>query len=193
MRLPPSRNPAFLSRVGRDPVGRDDADQSLFDAEVTELFRRHQPGLLRYVRSMGADHSLAEEIVNDAFLVVHRQWASVRSMDDPRGYLFMVARRRWYKLCPERTKQLQELGSLLPPDPHTKDPSDGLIAEKTLLEHLMRLPPCYRQVLLLDEVYGFEIKEVAKILNLRPGTVKRYGHDARLRLCQLLAETERHS
>ena len=173
----------------RDHVGEDDAEQALFDQEMTELFRDHHLGLFRFLRSLGVERNCAEEIVNDAFLVVCRQWAVVRRLDKPSAYLFKVARIRWSNIGPRRARQLYELGGARPLEVRVDDPCDGVIEEEAMLELLSHLSQRYREVLLLRDVYGFGNREVADILKLDEGTVKRYRSNARERLRKLLEET----
>lgn len=167
-----------------DRVENDAAEQALFDREATTLFREHHLGLLRFLLSLGTDRTLAEEIVNDAFLVAHRKWATVRTYDQPRAYVFKVATTLLCKHQPRRDKQLRELGTV--PDIHMDDLCDGVLGEIDMLNLLSRLSERYRQVLLLDEIYGFEISAIADILNLSEGAVKRYGHNARKQLRNML-------
>lgn len=49
------------------------------------------------------------------------------------------------------------------------------------------LPPAYRTVILLNELEGFENEEIARILDVSPGTVKARLHRARAKLRQELA------
>lgn len=50
-----------------------------------ELYRREHRPLLRLAWTMTGRRDLAEELVQDAMLVVHRDWDRVRRYDSPGG------------------------------------------------------------------------------------------------------------
>ncbi|HLU40713.1 MAG TPA: sigma factor [Planctomycetota bacterium] len=66
--------------------------------DVTALVRRHQAGLIRFLRVLGCDARQAEELAHDVFVeVLQRPFAD----EDPRAtaaYLRTVARHRWWKV-----------------------------------------------------------------------------------------------
>ena len=51
---------------------------------LLDLYRSDYPGLVRLAVLVGADRSVAEELVQDAFVAAHRTWDGVR---DPLAYL----------------------------------------------------------------------------------------------------------
>src|SRR5260370_657996 len=63
-----------------------------YDDQVTVLYRRYAGRVQGYLINMGCDRGLAEEITDDAFLAARRRWARVRTLDQPEGYVFKIAR-----------------------------------------------------------------------------------------------------
>ena len=56
-----------------------------------EFFGALAPTLFRRLYLIAGDRNEAEEIMQDAFIVVFERWDRVRDMDDPEGYLYRVA------------------------------------------------------------------------------------------------------
>src|SRR5262245_26300989 len=63
-----------------------------YDEQVTAFYREHAGRVQGYLINMGCDRGLAEKIADDAFLAARRCWARVRSLDEPEGYVFKIAR-----------------------------------------------------------------------------------------------------
>ena len=60
------------------------APASPWQPALLDLYRSQYLGLVRLAVLVGADRSVAEEIVQDAFVAAHRAWDGVR---DPLPYL----------------------------------------------------------------------------------------------------------
>ena len=78
-----------LSVAERKPPGRP--GPSAADAAVAELYAAHWTGLVRLAWLLLHDDQGAEEVVQDAFIAVHRRWDSLRNPDSAAAYL----RRPW--------------------------------------------------------------------------------------------------
>src|SRR5580693_3114372 len=61
------------------------------DHEATTLFRELRKPLLRYLVCLGLSSDEAQDVVQDAFLSLHRHLASGGSQENIRGWLFRVA------------------------------------------------------------------------------------------------------
>ncbi|HYW78416.1 MAG TPA: sigma-70 family RNA polymerase sigma factor [Thermoguttaceae bacterium] len=71
-------------------------------AEMAALVRAHQAGVWRYLRFLGCDPAEADDLTQEAFLVVLRGEFEVRSPAQTAAYLRTVARNR---LLMDRRKQ----------------------------------------------------------------------------------------
>lgn len=69
--------------------------QSLFDSEQTPL--------LRYAFSLVGRRAVAEEIVQEVFLQLHKHWDDV---DSPRAWLFRSVRNRAYKYIRDNKREV---------------------------------------------------------------------------------------
>lgn len=82
-----------------------------YDDEVTVFYRKSAAKVLGFLIGMGCDRGLAEEITDDAFLGARRYWGHVRTLDEPEGYDFKIARRERFKrqrAHDDRARDLQQ-------------------------------------------------------------------------------------
>lgn len=80
-----SSQPAGLSSsVGSSPVAIKPESQTL-----AALFEAEESGLLRFARGLVGRTSVAEELVQEAFLRLHPLWAEI---ENPRGWLYRTVR-----------------------------------------------------------------------------------------------------
>src|SRR5580765_749919 len=62
--------------------------------EATTLYRELRKPLLRYLVCLGISSDEAQDVVQEAFLTLHRHLASGGSQENIRGWLFRVAHNR---------------------------------------------------------------------------------------------------
>ena len=70
---------------------------------------------------------------------------------------------------------------------------DAVINQRVLQEALDRLPPGYRQVLVLHDVEGLTHEEIGEELGVATGTSKSQLHKARARMRELIAPGDERS
>jgi RNA polymerase sigma-70 factor, ECF subfamily len=76
--------------------------------DLPALMREHQAGIWRYLRALGAEPALADDLTQDTFLAVLRKPFEQRSRPETVGYLRMVARNL---LLNERRRNGRELSN----------------------------------------------------------------------------------
>ena len=171
----------FLDSGGSD-VASDD-----HYAELDALYRELGPGLIQYLRRL-LQHSsgLAEDITQDAFLILVRKWPDVRSHPSPVAYLYTVARHLAIDTLKERSREyLREE----PPDQESagwNDPWDGYNTNAVVREAIGKLAPRQREAVWLFYFCDFKQKEVATIMQIQRGAVGALLFQARTRLAGLL-------
>lgn len=127
----------------------------------TEFARRMEPRL-RYALAGCLAPDRAREATQDALVYAWRHWDKVRSMTNPGGYLYVIAKRRGWKRTPP-SLPLHDIGG---PDP---DPS-----EPGLEPALRRLSVMQRQVVYLVEGLGISQHEAAELLGVSRTTVQTH-------------------
>jgi RNA polymerase sigma factor (sigma-70 family) len=151
------------------------------------LYIRLVPGLIRYLRQV-LPHSgvLAEDIAQEAFLVLVRRWPDVRNHPNLRAWLYEVGRRLTVAALQERSRELLQEE---PPDQEGAagdDPSDGYNDSATVREAIGKLPLRQREAVWLYYFQGFKQNEIATIMQIQRGTVGALLFQARSRLAGLL-------
>jgi RNA polymerase sigma factor (sigma-70 family) len=138
-----------------------------FEAAYTRLW----PVAVRLARLMTGSSQLAEEIAQDAFLGIHRNWDRV---DNPDGYLRVAVvngcRDAAQRQARDAARPWERERVALPPE---MDDTWSVLAE---------LPPRQRAAIVLRFYEDLPVDEIARLLSCRPGTVKSSIHRGLARL-----------
>ena len=143
-----------------------------------ELFASEHASLFRALYLITGSTQEAEELMQDAFLRVWERWDRVREMDNPAGYLCRVAvngarsRVRRLKLSARR--------ALVPGLP--EDPFAAADLRDELVRALASLTERQRWALVLTDLMELPAEESAKVLGIRPPTVRSLASQARAAL-----------
>jgi RNA polymerase sigma factor (sigma-70 family) len=143
--------------------------EAFYEAEARTLFRR-----LWLVTGNRAE---AEELMQDAFLLVWERWERVRAMDDPLGYLYRTAMNLFRKRYRRAALAIRRTIGLVPSSNDFSDADDRQVVRHVLAT----LPPRQRAALVLTEMLGFTSKEAGNALGVTDGTIRsltRHGRDA---------------
>jgi RNA polymerase sigma-70 factor (sigma-E family) len=139
-------------------------------SELAQLYREHARSLVRLAALLVDDIGTAEEIVQDAFVLVHRRWAQV---EKPEQYL----RKSVVNLS--RSRLRRRLVALRHPPAHVPDapPVDELArGPGAVIDALHALPRRQREVLVLRYWSQLSEAEIAATLRISVGSVKTHAH-----------------
>jgi RNA polymerase sigma-70 factor (ECF subfamily) len=155
-----------------------EAARPLFDS----LVERHSQLIYRIALAVTRNPQDAEDVVQEAFLRLYQagRWEQI---PDIQAYLARIA----WRLAAKRKKQHGEIsitGQEFLPQLVSAAASPEDSALDTQLEHWLhacinRLPEKLRQPLALSALGELKLVEIAKILGLPEGTVRRRVHTAR--------------
>ena len=185
---------------GRNPPA--ERRRSFGTADLEFLARRGAPAVRAFLFRMVGRVEDAEDLTQETFLRAFRGLEGFRGGTSLQSWVFRIAanlardhlRRRGRAPGMER---LGERGVDTLPDPRGGDPLLRVVAregEAALQAALERLPFVQRAALLLKVLEGLRYKEIARILDSTPGSVKSGIHLARKRLALLMEEgAERRS
>jgi RNA polymerase sigma-70 factor, ECF subfamily len=190
------------------------ASQNVSDAELlrlllagdedafTALYRRRQGGVYRFALRMSGSESLAEDVVQEVFMVLMREG---RNFDPARGslaaYLYGIARNHVLRAF-ERERGLVRFDAddeesseathdaLVAHDDPLNDLTRGEAVEK-LRQAVLALPVHYREALALCDLEEMSYAEAADALNCAVGTVRSRLHRARAMLAEKLRGREK--
>ena len=136
--------------------------------------------------------------MQEVFLQAYRGWDGFRGESNTRTWLYRIAARACGRMHRRRVGEPAQIGSLhdlLPfGDPiiaAVADEQDDVQRASIRREAVARveaemagLPDEFRVPLLLKEIIGMSVAEVAEVLDLEPNTVRSRVHRARLKLRQ---------
>jgi len=129
------------------------------------LYRARQGDLVRLAYLITGSHAVAEEVVQDAFVKLHRAWDRAQ---DPGPYVRRIvvneARSRLRRLAVERRHAPPPVPVVLPPE----------IDETWTL--LAGLSPRRRVALVLRYYLDLSIEDIADAMECRPATAKSLIH-----------------
>ncbi|WP_051580674.1 RNA polymerase sigma factor SigM [Pseudonocardia acaciae] len=153
-----------------------------------ELVDRHSSYLWTVARRSLDSREDAAEAVQDALLRAHQRAAGYRGEATVRSWLVRIV----VNACLDRHRRNQarpavpvggtEFETLPAPRDPIADHELHLVVQRALAE----LPVEQRMVIVLVDLLGYPVGEVADMLEIAPGTVKSRGARGRARLAELL-------
>ena len=154
---------------------------ALPDAEVETsclaVYERELDYLLETLRRMGASPREIEDLAQEVFIILHRNWPDLDVSRPFRPYLFAVAFR---VACAHRRRRAREVPyAYLKVEDPAAGPEESLQSKQSarlLLAALDTVPLARRAVVIMHDLDGVSIVEVAARLSLT-----RFGTYARLR------------
>jgi RNA polymerase sigma-70 factor (ECF subfamily) len=170
--------PARTRRSTDDALGVADAE-----AAYAAFFRVHFTGVVRTVHLIVHDRQRAEDISQDAFVQLLRNWAKVSAYERPDAWVRRVAIRLAVRGL-RRDALWTTVRSFFVP----RAPAEG--SDPDLIEAIGRLPNAQRAAIVLHYYEDRPVAEVAALLGCAEATARVHLHRGRRRLAQLLGEEE---
>lgn len=147
------------------------------------LFERYRTLLYRFCSLMLGNHTIAEDVYQEAFIALYRACRQGEVIHNVRSYLLTVARRR----C---LNHLRSKGRYVPLDddvPLVYELNlDAIDLSEVLREALLKIPAQYRETFLLFEIEGYSYKEVAACLDVSSDIVRNRIYRAKKALQKIL-------
>lgn len=140
-----------------------------------ELVRRFHAGVYGYLRQMGADSPLAEDLTQETYA---RAWQRIDTLRRPaslRSWLFTIARNEYLQVWRRKRPVLDGTGD--PPDP--PDPSPGALdlleegdRDARLRRMVFALETPLGEAMALHYFHGLSLRQVAAVQGIPVGTAK---------------------
>ena len=166
-------------------------------AAFRTLYARLAPRLLGYLRRMTRDTALAEDLLQQSFLKMHRARGAFVRGSDPVPWLYAIAHRTFLDEARRRKRSRVEVGRDEPPEIAADitglaavdvDPGadDSAALGKLAVAALETLPTGQREAVVLTKLGGKSIAEAAAIAGVTPGAMKVRAHRGYQALRKLL-------
>ncbi len=145
------------------------------------LYDRHHRALLAFCRHMVGSPEEAEDALQQTFLRAHRALLEHGAPDDPRPWLFVIARNRCKSLLVARREEAEvdeRVGSTvgLAEEVQTREDLRAVVAD------LARLPDDQRAALVLAELADLSHAQIGEVIGVRGEKVRALIHQARTTL-----------
>lgn len=157
---------------------------------MRRLYEEHSPHVFAVVRRLAGDEQLAEDLSQDVWIRAFDRLDQFRGDSGFGTWIHRIARNMALSHL-RRRKRRPDVEGEAAPGSSSPPPEDAVISRRMLEEALERLPPGYREVLVLHDVEGMTHEEIADSLGVAVGTSKSQLHKARARMRKLLGEPAR--
>jgi RNA polymerase sigma factor (sigma-70 family) len=144
-------------------------------ARFDEFFEEEHERLFKALYFVAGNRHDAEELMQDAFLRLWERWETIDRIDDPTGYLFRVALNGFRM---RRRRMAMAIRKLTP----IVEPRDVFLEAEMradVRQLLLGLTPRQRAALLLVDLLGYPSEQAARILRVRPSTVRALATQGR--------------
>jgi RNA polymerase sigma factor (sigma-70 family) len=163
-------------------------------AAFGELVRRHQRAALRLAAVISGSTSEADDIVQDAFVSVHRHLGAYRGDGSARSWILRVVANHAKNHVRSATRRLRRddrhAGLAVRDAEGAEQAAVRGLEQRALADALAGLPRRHRDVLACRFVTGLTEVETAEVLGVAVGTVKSRTARALARLQVELRDTD---
>jgi RNA polymerase sigma factor (sigma-70 family) len=145
------------------------------DADFETFYLTHRRSLFRALVVVTRDVHQAEEVMQDAFLRLWERWDRLGEVRDLEGYLYRTALNGWFQRGRRVARAARRVILVRP----VLDPLEAVDDRDLLSRRLLELPERQRAALVLMDYLSYGSEEAARVLGIRPGTVRRLASQAR--------------
>jgi RNA polymerase sigma-70 factor (ECF subfamily) len=167
-----------------------------------QLYAQVAPRLLGYLLKMARSRAVADDLLQQTFLKVHRARAAYVRGADPLPWIYSIAHRTFIDETRRKKRAIVNVGTdaegTLPEVPATitgdavgatEEPVDNE-ATKAALDALAQLPAQQREAVVLTKLEGKSVAEAAEIAGTTVGAMKVRAHRGYEALRKLLGRNE---
>jgi RNA polymerase sigma-70 factor (ECF subfamily) len=151
------------------------------------LAREYGMDLYRYAVWICGNDALAKDLVQETYL---RAWKALDSLKDAtaaKSWLITILRREYARTFERKVPRFTDVENVVVEDTDELSPEER--AERDLLRRgMLKLPPRYREPLLLQVIAGYSCEEIARELKLSKGAVMTQLFRAREKLKSTLQD-----
>jgi RNA polymerase sigma-70 factor (sigma-E family) len=149
--------------------GKPAADSAA--AAVAALYRHHAVGLIRLAYLMLGDRAGAEDAVQDAFCGLYRHWDRLADRDRALAYVRTAVLNACRSALRRRARG-RTLETFQPPTASAEAAVLGLEERQEVMRAVRRLPGRQREALVLRFYLDLPEQEIARLMGLRPSSVR---------------------
>lgn len=156
--------------------------------DFDDFYRREYTAVVGLTYALSGNRWTAEDLAQDAFLAAHRSWSRVSELDRPDAWVRRVASNLAVSAFRRRLAEGRALARVVLRQPPNVAELSADDAE--FWRAVRALPRRQSQVIALFYLEDRPVLEVADILDMAPGTVKKHLYDGRRALARRLGYLE---
>ncbi len=137
--------------------------------------------MYRYAAWLSRDPAIAEDVVQEAMLRAWKSLDSLREDDAAKQWVLTIVRRENARYFERKRLETVDIDNLTPSQSAMLAKSADTDLDD-VREAIYKLDDDYREPLVLQVLMGHSTKEIAEMMNLRPGAVLTRLHRARIKL-----------
>jgi RNA polymerase sigma-70 factor (sigma-E family) len=158
--------------------------------QLAELYQAHALSLVRLAVLMVGDQPTAEDVVQDAFIGLHRRWSALEDRDKALAYVRASVLNGCRMAYRTRSRHDRALPAVLDLSEIDSAEDTALLAEehREVLAALRRLPARQREAVVLRYYLDMTEDQAARAMRVSKGTVKSATSRGIAALARLLKE-----
>lgn len=160
-----------------DSSNADKARRRRFDRVVGSMHR----DMYRYAAWLSRDPGIAEEVSQEALLRAWKSLDSLREDAAAKQWLLTIVRRENARYFERKRLETVDIDDLTPSQAALLAEADDSDLQE-MREAIFRLEDDYREPLVLQVLLGHSTKEIAALMDIKPGAVLTRLHRARIKL-----------
>ena len=157
--------------------------------DFTEFVEGSSARLFRTAYAVCGDYQLAEDALQAGLASAYVSWRRVRRADNPEAYVQRIVINQLFAWRRRKSARNEVPRDRLPDSCAVASHEDALVEVDEIWEAVQALPRRQRAVVVLRYVEDMSIDDTAKVLRIRPGTVKSQSSAAFAHLRQRLDST----
>jgi RNA polymerase sigma-70 factor, ECF subfamily len=154
---------------------------------LDQIWRDYHNQMLGFIRRRVGAADLAEDILQDVFVKAHSRLDTLANTERIQSWLYQIARNTIIDYHRAR-KNTESLSDEMAHQSENNNDEEWSKLGKCVLPMIERLPQRYREAILLSEIDGLPLKEVAERLNLSLSGTKSRVQRGRERLKRLFLD-----
>lgn len=167
--------------MGMPVMGRAESRQQRF----TALAEAYGADLYRYAMWICGNDALAKDLVQETYL---RAWKALDKLNEEaaaKSWLITILRREYARTFERKVPKFTDVDTIDVPEDVELEPDDR-VEIQLLRRNILKLPPKYREPLLLQVVMGHSCDEIAEQLDISKSAVMTQLFRAREQLRERL-------
>ena len=143
--------------------------------------------MYRYATWLSRDPAIAEDVVQEAMLRAWKSLDALREEDAAKQWVLTIVRRENARYFERKRLETVDIDNLTPSQ-------SAMLAESSdtdlddVREAIYKLDDDYREPLVLQVLMGHTTKEIAEMMDIKPGAVLTRLHRARIKLRDEIGE-----